>query len=65
MIAADNTPILVGVSQQTYRDTGNPERTPTDALQEALQGALDNTGKGDALRGAIDALCTEPSLLEV
>lgn len=65
MIAADNTPILVGVSQTTYRDIGNPERTPVDALQDALQGALDNSGKGDALSAAIDTLCSEPSLLEV
>jgi acetyl-CoA C-acetyltransferase len=65
MNAADNTPILVGVSQRTYRDTGNPNRTPTDALHDALELALQNSGRGEALRGAIDTLCTEPSLLEV
>ncbi len=65
MNAADNTPILVGVSQRTYRDTGNVERTPTDALHDVLELALQNSGRGEALRGVIDALCTEPSLLEV
>ncbi len=65
MIAADNTPILVGVSQTTYRDTGNPERSPTDAFHEVLEQALQNSGQGEALRGAVDTLCTEPSFLEV
>jgi acetyl-CoA C-acetyltransferase len=65
MNAADNTPILVGVSQRTYRDTGNTDRTPTDALHDVLELALQNSGRGEALRGAIDTLCTEPSLLEV
>jgi acetyl-CoA C-acetyltransferase len=65
MTPADNTPILVGVGQRTYRDTGNPERTPVDAFQDALELALADSGRGEALRAAIDVLCTEPSLLEV
>ena len=65
MTAADNTPILVGVGQRTFRDTGHRERTPVDALQCALELALEDSGADAKLRSAIDVLVTEPSLLEV
>lgn len=65
MTVADNTPILVGVGQRTFRDSGHRERTPVDALQCAIELAMEDSGAYKALQGAIDVLITEPSLLEV
>ncbi len=65
MNIASNTPILVGVAQQTYRDQDNLERTPVSMLTEISELALADSGRADKLRGALDAVVTEPSLLEV
>jgi len=50
----DNTPIIVGVGQQTWREP-DASRTPVDALTEASALAMADVGK-DTLAGAIDAV---------
>jgi acetyl-CoA C-acetyltransferase len=50
----DNTPIIVGVGQQTWREP-DTSRTPVDALSEASALALADVGR-DTLVGAIDAV---------
>ena len=56
----DATPIIVGVSQQTYRDL-DPARTPVDALADVAGGALADAGVPST---AVDALVTIPFLAE-
>jgi acetyl-CoA C-acetyltransferase len=56
----DATPIVVGVSQQTWRDR-DPQRTPVDALAEVAGGALADAGVAPA---AVDALVTIPFLAQ-
>ncbi|KGE04278.1 thiolase C-terminal domain-containing protein [Pseudohaliea rubra] len=56
----DATPIVVGVSQQTWRDR-DPARTPVDALAEVAGAALADAG---VAASAVDALVTIPFLAE-
>jgi acetyl-CoA C-acetyltransferase len=50
----DNTPILIGTGQHTWRDA-DASRTPVDALHAAASLALADTGSA-RLAGAIDAI---------
>lgn len=50
----DNTPIIVGVGQQTWREP-DPGRTPIDAITEVSRLALADAG-ADGLLAAIDAV---------
>ncbi|MEH6584447.1 MAG: acetyl-CoA acetyltransferase [Halioglobus sp.] len=50
----DNTPIIIGVGQQTWRET-DASRTPVDALTEVSALALADVGKS-AIAEAIDAV---------
>lgn len=54
MRAFDNTPIIVGVGQQTWREP-DTSRTPIDAITEVSGLALADSGK-DNLAQAIDAV---------
>lgn len=56
MAAADNTPVIIGAGQQTWREA-DATRTPIDALEAAARAALDDCGAA-AVTGAIDAVCT-------
>lgn len=56
MSCSDNTPIIVGVSQSTWRDQ-DPSRTPTDALQEVIENAICDVGSAN-VRTAIDVVST-------
>lgn len=54
MTTPDNTPILVGAGQQTWRET-DAGRTPLDALCEVGTAAIADVGTAN-ITGAIDAL---------
>ena len=54
MRAFDNTPIIVGVGQKTWREP-DTRRTPIDAITEVYRLALADPGK-DNLAQAIDAV---------
>ncbi|NND68272.1 MAG: acetyl-CoA acetyltransferase, partial [Halioglobus sp.] len=56
MAAADNTPVIIGAGQQTWRET-DATRTPVDALEAAARAALDDCGTA-SMAGGIDAVCT-------
>ncbi len=56
MAAADNTPIIIGAGQQTWRET-DATRTPVDALEAAAGAALADCGV-PRVTHVIDALCT-------
>lgn len=55
MTPADNTPILIGAGQATWRDV-DAGRTPVDALYAAASAAIDDVGN-TRLGAAIDAVC--------
>jgi acetyl-CoA C-acetyltransferase len=54
MPIADNTPIIIGTGQHTWREA-DATRTPLDALCDASRTALADTGK-ETLAQAIDAI---------
>ncbi len=56
MAAADNTPVIIGAGQQTWRDT-DAGRTPLDALESAARRALDDCGK-PGIADSVDSVCT-------
>lgn len=56
MTIFDNTPILIGAGQATWREADST-RTPVDALQAAASAAINDVGSAH-LAAAIDALCT-------
>ena len=56
MAAADNTPVIIGAGQQTWREA-DATRTPADALEAAARAALDDCG-AEKVVDSIDAVCT-------
>jgi acetyl-CoA C-acetyltransferase len=54
MPANDNFPIIIGISQRTWREP-DFARTPADALHEVCLAATEDAG-GEKIRAAIDAL---------
>ena len=56
MQVKDNTPILIGAGQKTWRET-DTNRTPVDALQEACSAALADAG-GNEVTDAVDTIGT-------
>ncbi len=54
MNISDNTPVIIGVGQQTWRST-DVARTPLDALCSAAEVAIADTGQ-DGLTSAIDTV---------
>lgn len=54
MTPSDNTPILIGAAQQTWRET-DTTRTPIDALSDVSLLALEDTGI-DGIAAAIDTV---------
>jgi acetyl-CoA C-acetyltransferase len=53
-----NTPIIVGVSQRTYRDPDNIQRTPISAMLEVCELAFTDSGRAEVLRRSVDAIVT-------